>query len=90
MWVFCLHVSLPTTCSARADQKRALYPLELELQSLVSCHVCWKSHPGPLQERLALLAIEPSLQLRFLKLKVFVLFPQYLSSSRTWELMGSR
>ena len=76
---------LPHACSARADQKRALHLLALELLSLVSCLVCWKSDPGPLQGQLALLTAEPSLQLRVLKLKVFVLFPQFLSSSRTWE-----
>ena len=39
---FCLHVSLCTMCvhmSTHRDQKKALDPLELELQMVVSYHV---------------------------------------------------
>ena len=35
----CMHVYVPHVCSAHRGQKRALDPLELELQEVVSYHV---------------------------------------------------
>jgi hypothetical protein len=37
-------------------------PLELELQTVVSC-CCWELNPGPLEEQPMFLTTEPSLQL---------------------------
>jgi hypothetical protein len=39
--------------SASRDQKRASYPLELELQAVVGCLMCryWKVSLGPLEEQ---------------------------------------
>ena len=53
-WVFCLQVyqcTKHTPCAYRGQKKVLLYPLELELQAVVSHHVCtgngawvlWKS-----------------------------------------------
>jgi hypothetical protein len=41
MGVFHLHVCMCTTClsGTRGGQKRVLAPLEMELQTVVSCHV---------------------------------------------------
>jgi hypothetical protein len=36
----CLHVCAACVCSTYRGQKRALDPLELELQMVVSHHVC--------------------------------------------------
>jgi hypothetical protein len=41
---------------------RVSYPLELELQTVVSCYVCWILNPGPLEEQPVLLTAELSLQ----------------------------
>jgi hypothetical protein len=64
--VFCLH-----TCICEG-----VGPLELELQTVVSCHVgCWESNKGPLGEQPVLLTSEPSLQFSalFLKTLLFIL-----------------
>lgn len=41
LWVFCLHVCVPTTCipGAQGDQERAWNLLEMELQTVVKHHV---------------------------------------------------
>lgn len=38
--LFCLHICVPHACSVQGGQKRSLDPLELELQMIVTCHVC--------------------------------------------------
>lgn len=50
--MFCLHVCLCIMCmpGAHKSQKKALDPLPLELQKIVSCHVGAGNNPGPLQE----------------------------------------
>lgn len=55
VWV-CAH-----ECSARRDQKRALDPLELELQAVLN-HLTWfqELNLGSLEERYVLVAAEPS------------------------------
>lgn len=41
---------------------RVSQALELELQTVVSCHLgCWELGPGPLEEQLMLLITEPPL-----------------------------
>lgn len=66
VWMFCpcacvCTLSVPGACKS---QKRALDPLELELQITYepSCG-CWKPNPGILQEKQELLTDEPSTQL---------------------------
>ena len=45
----CMHVCAPSACLMSRDQKRALDPLELQLQALVSCHVDARNQTqGPL------------------------------------------
>lgn len=49
-----MYVLVPCVCSALGSQKRALYPLELELQRVVSgppCG-CWEPNLGPLEKQL--------------------------------------
>jgi hypothetical protein len=43
---------------------KVLDPLELKLQTVVSCHVggCWEWNLGPLEEQPVLFTAEPSLQ----------------------------
>lgn len=48
-------------CSAPRGQERVLDPLELDLQWLAACRHL-NLDPGPLQEKLAFLTSEPSLQ----------------------------
>jgi hypothetical protein len=48
---------MPCVCSASEGQKRALDPLELELEV---CE-CWELNSGPLQEQPVLLIAKPSL-----------------------------
>lgn len=48
-------------CNALGDQKRALDPMELELQAVVSCHA-GAGKPGPLQEQTVLLTVNLFLQ----------------------------
>lgn len=66
------------------DQKRASYPLGLELEMVASLHVgCWRSKPGPLVGQSKLLLLEPSLQLSFVFFAVvFVLFLWWLLNIR--------
>lgn len=45
----CVYICIVYTCSVHRDQKRALDPLELDLQVFVSCHVGCKLKPGPPQ-----------------------------------------
>ena len=49
-----IYACVAHVCSAYGYQKRASYPLELELQKVVNGHV------GPLQEQQTVLATEPS------------------------------
>lgn len=50
--VFCLHVCAPYVCSTLRGQRRALYPLELELQmGCESSCECQELNPGPLREQ---------------------------------------
>lgn len=61
--VFCLHAYLHTThvSGAHRGPKRALDPLELELQMVACQHVgAGESNLGPLQEQSVLSTTEPS------------------------------
>lgn len=57
VWVCfaCIHIYTPWACSVQRGQKRASYPLLLELQRLVSNEKVASSSPGPLEEQLVLL-----------------------------------
>jgi hypothetical protein len=51
-------------------QKRALDPLELELQMVISCHVGAETELTSLEEQLVLLTSEPSLHTKLMILHV--------------------
>ena len=62
IWVFCLHVCMCTTCMpvARGCQEGPLGILELGLQTVVNCRVCWEPNLDYLEEQKVLLATEQS------------------------------
>lgn len=64
--VFCLHICLGTTCmlGAHGGQKRAAYPLGLELEMVVLPRGCWESNPCPLGEQPVLLTPAPGKSFR--------------------------
>jgi hypothetical protein len=47
----------------RRGQKRVSDLLKRELETVMSCHGCWESNPGPLEEQEVLLTAEPCLRL---------------------------
>ena len=61
--VACIDTCVPHACSARGGQKRALDPLELELQKTVSFHVGAGNPNQVLKGQPVLVNVEPSLQL---------------------------
>lgn len=64
LWLFCLFVCLLTTCMPGdwGDEKKSLYPLELDLQMVVTCQMGAGTWTQVLWEAASALNTEPSLQ----------------------------
>lgn len=62
LWVFCLHVSAPCTCTAPGAQKRALDHFGTGITDYFELtHGCWAWKSGPLQEQSVLVTMDPLL-----------------------------